>query len=108
MKRFSLKYLLLLIALIAVIFWFSFSKSQYTAVLPNNTAIPFSVGFNVSIIHSTKGDKIPVFYVKNEPILDMSNSGSTCEFTFRASNLTKVKLWMQGYENLMALPGTHD
>ena len=108
MKRFTLKSLLLLIALVAFGLWFCFVKTECTIALPNHAVASFEKGANISIIHKTKGLKHPVFYVKNERIIDLSNHGSTCDFTFRASSLTKVKLWMQGYESLSALPGTHN
>ena len=67
----------------------------------------FKEGAPVSIIHKTKGDKHPEFYVKNEELIQKQADGIGCRITIRATPFTKMTLWLQGYENLVCLPGIH-
>lgn len=83
-------------------------QSEHNISLLNQTMTGFNVGDNVSIIHKTKGDKHPVFYVKNEQLIQKLPNGNGCKIIFRATPITKLRLWLQGNENLLVLPGVHE
>lgn len=107
-KRYTIRFLLLVIALISVLLWATFVKIKHNISLSNQSFASLHEGDNVSIIHKTKGDKSPVFYIKNETLIHIEPDGSNCKITFRATPYARLRLWLQGNENLLALPGVHE
>ncbi|MEL7500593.1 MAG: hypothetical protein AAFN77_23575 [Planctomycetota bacterium] len=107
-KRYTTRALLLLMAIISVILWATCVQSEHTISLSHQIMTGFKEGDTVSIIHITKGDTFPVFYVKNQQLIQVQDDGSGCKITFRATPFTKLRLWLQGHENLLALPGVHE
>lgn len=106
-RRYTTKSLFAIIAIVSVVLWAAYVKTEHTITLPNASALNFKTGDPVSIIHKTKGTKQPVFYVRNENVVDLVAHPAGCGITFRASAFTKLNLWLQGYDNLIALPGIH-
>ena len=107
MKRFSLKTLIAIVTIACFVLFANFVNLPHTIDLAAQPT-DVEIGNPISLIHRTKGTTSPVFYVKNASVTEIEHSESGCAVSFRTSLVAKFNLWIQGEENLLALPGVHE
>jgi hypothetical protein len=107
MKRFSLKLLFFVVTVCCFLLFVKFVDLPHTIDLATPTPNGIAVGSPISFIHKTKGDKTPVFYVKNATVTSIDNPDAICSVSFRTPMVNKISLWIENQRDLIILPGSH-